>query len=220
MKSMSDQRGDTRNDFIITEDDRDDTQNLQREEYYSRTSEVFRQKSIIPFVIGGLGLVVLVMMVVLLVASPENGPDQQYLQSLESRIRQLEQMLAATAETDRTLERLDRQEQNFSALDKKLNRLESTVTTQIDQIIKELGALHQKTAQGPAPVTAAAKKPVRTKKPESAAKYHQVQAGDTLYGIGRRYDLSVEQLRSYNNLGPNAAIYPGQRLRLSPDTRP
>lgn len=43
---------------------------------------------------------------------------------------------------------------------------------------------------------------------------HQVRRGDTLWGIARRYDVSVSQLRSWNSLSSRSAIQPGQRLRV------
>lgn len=189
--------------------------------YYERFSELLRNKSIVPFIIGGLGLVALVVMFVIILSGPKNIVDLEYLQSLESRMQQLEKKLATIGIMDQTIERLGNQEQNLDRLDKKTGRFESTVTTQIDQIIKELGVLHQKTshistAAAPQPNTADKKQPVASKKAESAAQFHQVQPGETLYRISRRYGLSIEQLRAYNDLAANAAIYPGQKLKLSP----
>jgi membrane-bound lytic murein transglycosylase D len=44
---------------------------------------------------------------------------------------------------------------------------------------------------------------------------HQVRRGDTLWGIARRHGVTVQQLRSWNNLGRNQSrILPGQRLRV------
>ncbi len=223
---MVDPRDGNRKDFIINGDyAAEDEEDLTQEEYYERSSEVFQKKSIMPFVIGGLGLVVLVVMLVLILARPNNIVDQEYLQSLETRMQQLEKKLATIGVLDQTIERIGKQEQDLDQLDKKIDRFESTVTTQIDQIIKELGALHQKTAQKPAfraptPKTVEKKQPVASKKTESTTKFHQVQTGETLYRISRRYGLSVEQLQSYNNLAPNAAIYPGQKLRLNPNIKP
>jgi len=221
---MVDPRDDNREDFIINEDYAEEAEDLHQQEYYENSSEVFRKKSIMPFVLGGLGLVVVVIMFVLILSRPKNIVDQEYLQSLETRMQQLEKKQATIGVMDQTLERLAKQEQESDLLDKKLNRFATTVTTQIDQIIKELGALHQKTAQMPAaraptPKTVVKKQPVASKKTEATTKFHQVQAGDTLYGISRRYDLTVDQLRSYNNLAPNAAIYPGQKLKLSPNEK-
>ncbi|MBU1525272.1 MAG: LysM peptidoglycan-binding domain-containing protein, partial [Alphaproteobacteria bacterium] len=58
---------------------------------------------------------------------------------------------------------------------------------------------------GPAPVLVAA-----------GASY-EVQPGDTLYGIGRRFQAPIQTLVDLNALGPRAAIRPGMRLTL-PDS--
>ena len=55
------------------------------EEYYERSSEVLRNKSIVPFIIVGLGLVALVVMFVIILSRPKNIADLEYLQSLEAR---------------------------------------------------------------------------------------------------------------------------------------
>jgi LysM repeat protein len=46
-------------------------------------------------------------------------------------------------------------------------------------------------------------------------RYHEVKAGETLYSISRRYDLSVENLRRINGLAAEAFLHPGQKLRIS-----
>lgn len=43
--------------------------------------------------------------------------------------------------------------------------------------------------------------------------HHVVQRGDTLYGIARRYNTTVANIRSMNNLRSNT-IFPGQRLQI------
>ncbi|MBW6515636.1 MAG: LysM peptidoglycan-binding domain-containing protein [Candidatus Cloacimonetes bacterium] len=43
--------------------------------------------------------------------------------------------------------------------------------------------------------------------------HHTVQRGDTLYDIARRYNTTVANIRSINNLQGNT-IYPGQRLQI------
>lgn len=50
---------------------------------------------------------------------------------------------------------------------------------------------------------------------KSVARYHTVKRGETLYYIARRYDKSVLELRKLNNIGPDAKISIGQRIRLS-----
>jgi YbbR domain-containing protein len=52
---------------------------------------------------------------------------------------------------------------------------------------------------------------------EAKSRYHLVRSGDTLWGIGRRYGLTVEELRRLNELKPGTAIYPDQKLSLGPE---
>lgn len=49
---------------------------------------------------------------------------------------------------------------------------------------------------------------------------HVVQPGDTLYSIGKRYDLTTTQLLSMNNLKPYDAIHSGQSLIVSKNKNP
>ncbi|MBW2657786.1 MAG: LysM peptidoglycan-binding domain-containing protein [Deltaproteobacteria bacterium] len=156
---MVDSPRDTREDFVISNGyDEEEEGDLGREDSYSRQTGVLQNKSNLPYIIGGVGLVLI-------------------------------------------MERVD--------------RFEGTVTTQIDQIIKELGKLHQKTGSAPAPKAKAAQ-PVAKSTTEKKMKIHKVSAGETLYSISRRYGLTVDQLRTYNNIGKDTTIRPGQKLKLSP----
>lgn len=49
----------------------------------------------------------------------------------------------------------------------------------------------------------------------SVSRQHVVKQGDTLYSIAKRYDLTVDQLKQYNNLRDNA-IGVGQILYVTP----
>jgi len=220
---MVDPKSDPREDFIINEELADEeAEDFRPENYYGSSGDIFRKKSVLPFIIGGVGLIALVLIFGVILTGRDDGADRQTLQSLEARIEQLENELAAGGPKEQPLEQLAGQEQKLRVLNEKFNAFEATVSTQIDQIIKELGNLHQKIdhpaiskAQTLPPVPQ--KKPAVTQKKGDAPEFHQVQAGDTLFRISRRYGLTVQQLQRYNDLAPDAAIYPGQKLKLRPN---
>lgn len=45
---------------------------------------------------------------------------------------------------------------------------------------------------------------------------HQVKSGETLWSIAKRYGVSMNNLRKFNGLGPNAVLRIGQTLKLGP----
>ena len=45
---------------------------------------------------------------------------------------------------------------------------------------------------------------------------HEVQPKETLYSIAKRYGVSVEELRKYNNIGKDNSISAGQSLKIPP----
>jgi LysM repeat protein len=44
---------------------------------------------------------------------------------------------------------------------------------------------------------------------------YTVEEGDTLFGIGQEYDVTVEQLREWNDLSAQDYIHPGQELKVA-----
>jgi LysM repeat protein len=219
---MVDPKNNTREKFVIHEDRSEEaTSEWRSASYDDNAADVFRKKSIIPFVIGGLGLMVLIIVVAGLFTTSPDTVDLDHVQSLEIRISELETQLTARKNLNQVLERIDKQETELKLTSQKLNRFESTVTNQIDQIIEEIGALNQNRAQKPSaaapkPKTAAKKQLSGSQEPTSTSRFHVVQSGETLYRISRRYGLTVDQLRNYNDLASDATIYPGQKLELKP----
>ena len=43
---------------------------------------------------------------------------------------------------------------------------------------------------------------------------HVVMRGETLWGIAKKYDVTVDQIRSYNGLNDRSTIKPGQKLKI------
>ncbi len=104
------------------------------------------------------------------------------------------------------------------------NPMESRVTAleqKIGALEKQIAELQDKsTASRPAPVAvqkpAPAAAPPASKASASPEKrYHTVQKGETLSGVGAKYGISVEELRKLNNLPANKSIRVGQKLLVS-----
>ena len=47
---------------------------------------------------------------------------------------------------------------------------------------------------------------------EEKTVYHTVESGDSLYAIGFRYNVSVDQLRRLNHMEADSTLHPGERL--------
>jgi membrane-bound lytic murein transglycosylase D len=43
---------------------------------------------------------------------------------------------------------------------------------------------------------------------------HTVSSGETLWGIARKYDCTIRDIRELNSLGSSSRIRPGQKLRI------
>ena len=101
-------------------------------------------------------------------------------------------------------ELIDKKVQKTAALSKRLAEL----TQRLDNLTKK------------APLTKAATKPSPPAQADTPAQvekqYHQVERGETLYQIGKKYGLTVKQLRQINQLDSNQFIQPGQKLLVSP----
>ena len=208
---MVDPKFENHDNFVINDKyDDEDIQELNREDYYDDHSGIFRNKYLNPFTIGGVGLVAIVVLLVILLSGPEDAVDSRQLQTLEVKIQQLEKRLASMGAMNQAFDRLGELEQKLSLISERYDRFNGTVTTQIDQIIKELGLLHQKKSSQ-------ALQPVKTDQKQTISKFHQVRAKETLWSISRQYGLTLDQLRSYNNIGPKATIQPGQRIKLTPN---
>ncbi len=207
---MVDSKFKTPENFVINDKyDDEEVRELGREDYYDDHSSIFRKKYLNPFTIGGVGLIVIVILLVIFLSGPKDAVDSRQLQSLEVKIQQLEKKLASIGAMNQALDRLDKQEQKLNLISKRFDRFNSTVMTQIDQIIKELGVLYQKSSQTP--------QLAKTDQKKTKPKFHQVRREETLWGISRRYGLTLDQLRSYNNIGSKVTIQPGQKLKLTPN---
>ena len=203
-------------DFVMSEEEQiEESMDSYEYERDDSPNAIVRKPSMLPAIITAMGFLVLIIFGIAILSRTQDLAEYDQLKALESRLEQLEHRLpGGDIATPRSPDAPD-PEKRFEQLDARLERLEANINSKMDHIIKTLERRKEPPAQPPAP---AAKAPQPEKKEEKAAqpKTHKVQAGETLYRISQRHGITVDQLRKINNLGPNAKIYPGQELRLTP----
>jgi LysM repeat protein len=90
-----------------------------------------------------------------------------------------------------------------------------TLKEEFNQLTVAYENLKEKKA--PAPPKSEVSQPVKKEAiPQPKAGYHIVSRGETLYGISKKYGISVDEIRRLNNMDPNSVIHPGQELSITP----
>ena len=144
-----------------------------------------------------LGLFVLVAVLFQRSSSIDSGSK---MRSLESRIKQLEERLYKLDRIEADLEQVEEKHKQFN--------------TSIDTIKKPITPPKSTTTEKP--ITPPESTTAQTAKEQIEAVYHEVLPGETLYRIGFRYGIAVDELLRLNDLEPGATIYPKQKILISP----
>ena len=113
-------------------------------------------------------------------------------------------------------------EQRIVGLEKQIAELQGKIKTpapdlallqRVDALSQKVEGLEKQKPSAPEPKA----KPSTPQKPAASVekKYHTVQKGETLYGISKKYGISVEELRKLNNLSKDPSLRTGQKLLVS-----
>ena len=178
----------------------------------------------------GLGIAVIfcvVLILMLLFSNINDSGDITRIKNLEQRIEKLEQTLAKMDGVDEKVTHIWEQAKAFETFKTRFDRSEASTSLRMDHLAMSLDALQKKMdqsmqkvarlekAQAAMPESGASSKKVPAAKKTPAVRTHTVVAGDTLYSISRKYNLTVQQLRSLNSLGKGAVIHVGQTLKVN-----
>jgi LysM repeat protein len=170
-----------------------------------------------PVLLIAAGAAILVILL-LIVFIPGGGDDiDEQLRPLAAQLQQLEQRLGIVEGQEPVLAQLVEKGNVIDTLVARVDRIEAFANLRMDQITERLEKI-EKAAKATPPVAAVSKavprKTAKAPAKKAAVKNHTVKAGETLYGISRKYGLSVDQLMQMNNLAKGAVIKPGQRLKV------
>lgn len=202
-------------DFVLSSSYQDNEALGSREDLYrgsGSSASDGRTFKYIYIAIGGF--LILIVLSVVVIARTYSLAEKVQLLALESRLEQLENRLGSI-EGDGGLSQTAGQGNQLILLTERLDQLEANMTARINSMANQLNSAPAKPVAEAAAKTETAA-PAPALKEETEAKIHTVKRGETLYRISRRYNLSVDQLRQYNQLDQKASIYPGQKLKVSP----
>lgn len=169
----------------------------------------------IPLSKFGIGFLVLLILLLLLFARNRITEFQNRIDTLEKRVKRVEEKSIKVDAMDDGMMQFGEQSQTIKQLSDRLDRYETALTARMDKISKNFENLQ---TQIPRTETGKAKflKTEKTSKRGAGNRYHIVKSGETLYNIGRRYGVSVKELRMINKLTGSSVIHPGQKLVINP----
>ena len=161
---------------------------------------------------GGAALILILLLVLLFRgcgASP--GAD---IRELRSRVASLEDKLV----------RFESERAQEQAVSRDFDRSEDfqVLVHRLDTLSKKVQSLENKIPERPTG-SSPEKTPSSEQTRESDTAFlreqtYTVKPGDTLYSISRKHEVSVDNLRAWNELGQNGVIYPGQELQIAPQS--
>jgi LysM repeat protein len=190
-------------------------------------------------VLVGAGVFVLLAFFVFLpmLRSPA---DTKPITELEAKLNKMESKLADMEQNYQKVAQLALQDDKFEQVSIRLDKLGTSTNQRIDQLTREIESFHKQAGtpktdsatkppvvQGktetaakqptvPKPETVSPTKTIEpTDKKTSTEKYHEVKPQETLYGIGRSYGMSVDELKRLNNMSPSDnTVRIGQKLKV------
>jgi len=128
---------------------------------------------------------------------------------------------STAADLEAVKNRVQMLEQNFPQLAGQIIQLQRSVSKlsesaeSLNQRIEELSEKVDRPQKG-APATQAKSEAPRAVQAKPATQTragpHEVKQGDTLYGIAKKYGISVSELCRLNQISPKQPIKPGQKL--------
>ncbi len=92
---------------------------------------------------------------------------------------------------------------------------EGALAEKLETLSRRVEALEKKPASAEKPAAATVKEKPKKETATTKKRYHEVKKGETLYQISKKYGISLTELRNLNNLNPEQAIQPGQKLQVS-----
>ncbi len=163
----------------------------------------------------GIGLFVVILVFVIFIPRARNKVDNRQLELFDARLKEMEDRLINIEWADKKLKQFEDKSKKIDMMEERMDKLEAVLSMKLDLIKKNIEETREKSQPGKKPQKSTTPSPKKTSQKKATKLYHWVRAGDTLYGISRRYGISVNELCRINKFSKKKSLYPGQKLLLN-----
>jgi LysM repeat protein len=163
-------------------------------------------------ILAGGGALILIILLLVFFGGGDKGSSKE-VSTIKSRLDRIEKRLSRIEGVEQKISSLESQIKAFQGSLAKLESSTRAVRDQTERLGQRVEEQMKKIASAPALDKQQAQPPTPQKKPLHAnERLHLVQPKEPLFGIAKKYNLTVSELRQLNNLSKQDMIQPGQRL--------
>ena len=166
---------------------------------------------------GGIGILFLILLIALFSGSGDKSFKDDLL-FIKAKFDQIEGRLTHIEEIEVKVAHLEKQQKELQQSIKKAVVSGKDLAEQMESLSQTVEKLDQGIAP---PVSVKTEDPGATQKQSISGekkRFHEVRAGENLYRIAKTYGITLDELCRLNNMSPNQAIQPGQKLLLAPSS--
>ncbi|MDD5475390.1 MAG: LysM domain-containing protein [Syntrophales bacterium] len=168
-------------------------------------TEWFRERKK-TLVAGGGAILAVIILAIIFFPAREGSVSKDDFRALLVRVDRIESRLAQLDGLEAAI--LDLLEAQVSVPE------EGALADRLDILAGKVEALQQRIGYVVSDIQA-----VRKASSGDAPLYHTVQRGETLFGIARMHNISLDRLCAINKIGPKDTLNVGQRLLINPGTK-
>lgn len=154
-----------------------------------------------PLLLWGFIGIILILLIVLLFRGGDKAVTED-VNALKTRVEQMEKRASVMEAAAKKMDAVDGQ---IKGLQQSVSKVEGAQRSLAERIDK----LAQRAEKPSAPQAA-------QKKPSAQAKLHEVQPGETIFSIAKKYNLSAEQFLKLNNMSKKDTLQAGQKVVVAP----
>jgi LysM repeat protein len=154
-----------------------------------------------PLLLWGFIGIILILLIVLLFRGGDKAVTED-VNALKTRVEQMEKRASSMEAAAKKMDAVDGQ---IKGLQQSVSKVEGAQRSLAERIDK----LAQRAEKPSAPQAA-------QKKPSAQAKLHEVQPGETIFSIAKKYNLSAEQFLKLNNMTKKDTLQAGQKVVVAP----